>query len=147
MPAATKSTAPMASSPLAASTSANEPIVSAIASNGAPVIEFPLTSFASTPHNVACIAFLLGGLWSVGLLSASNLFLTSKHLNWVSTSSSSLTDQTLRNTITSPILGVYLACWATFHLFEFLVTSMYNPEKLSVSCAYPSLIFLFSMIS
>lgn len=37
--------------------------------------------------------------------------------------------------LSSPILGAYLAAWATFHLAEYLVTAIYNPEKASVDCA------------
>merc|ERR1719487_711087 len=33
-------------------------------------VEFPLTSFSSTPHNVATFAFLLGACWSLGLVLA-----------------------------------------------------------------------------
>lgn len=107
-----------------------------------PKIEYPLTSFASTPHNVACIAFLLGGLWSIGLLSASQLIYNRDYLNW-STSAVAFKEfastfggreRSLYNAVTSPVLGVYLSCWAMFHLFEFIVTSIWNPDKLSVSC-------------
>ncbi|KAK4706124.1 protein-S-isoprenylcysteine O-methyltransferase, partial [Phenoliferia sp. Uapishka_3] len=96
-------------------------------------VEYPLTSFASTPHNVACIAFLLGGLWSLGLASASGIFV-GKHIIWSPTAdATSLPPQTLTNAIFSPFLGFYLASWAIFHLLEFVVTSMYNPGKLTVS--------------
>ncbi|GAA6007296.1 hypothetical protein JCM11491_003078 [Sporobolomyces phaffii] len=103
-------------------------------------VEFPLTSFASTPHNVACIGFLLGGVWSLGLA----LFL-SNALNFSSTSSAwfvwspnfarqvELPPPTWMSSLTSPQLGFYLASWSFFHLMEFVVTSMYNPGKLSVS--------------
>ena len=37
--------------------------------------------------------------------------------------------------LSSPILGAYLAAWAVFHLAEYLVTAIYNPEKAGVDCA------------
>lgn len=103
-------------------------------------VKYPLASFASTPHNVACISFLLGGLWAAGMLSASTLVANhSKQLIWSpSADASALAPQGLVNAIFSPFLGFYLASWAFFHLMEFVVTSMYNPGKLSVSCELPS---------
>jgi hypothetical protein len=100
-------------------------------------VEFPLTSFSSTPHNVACIAFVLGACWATGLaLSLPNL--NSGWFNWSSplTAASKLPQQGWWTAVTkSPQLGTYLASWAIFHLLEFTVTSMYNPGKLSVQCA------------
>lgn len=97
-------------------------------------VQYPLTSFASTPHNVACIAFLLGAIWSLGLASAAGVF-TGKQLIWSPTAdATALPPQGLASAIFSPFLGFYLASWAFFHLMEFVVTSMYNPGKLSVSC-------------
>lgn len=98
-------------------------------------VKYPLASFASTPHNVACISFLLGGLWAAGMLSASTLVANhSKQLIWSpSADASALAPQGLVNAIFSPFLGFYLASWAFFHLMEFVITSMYNPGKLSVS--------------
>ena len=97
-------------------------------------IQYPLTSFASTPHNVACIAFLLGAVWSLGLASAAGV-LFGKHFVWSpSAGATSLEPQGLKNALLSPFLGFYLASWALFHLLEFVVTSLYNPGKLSVSC-------------
>ncbi|GAA5995190.1 protein-S-isoprenylcysteine carboxyl O-methyltransferase [Rhodotorula paludigena] len=98
-------------------------------------VEFPLTSFASTPHNVACIAFLLGACWSLGLaLFAAN---ASSWFLWSGTALQELArlpERSLVQGVTgSPQLGIYLASWAFFHLLEFVVTSMYNPGKLSVS--------------
>ncbi|KAM0755474.1 ICMT-domain-containing protein [Meredithblackwellia eburnea MCA 4105] len=97
-------------------------------------IELPLTSFASTPHNVACISFLLGGLWATGLVSTAYGLLNHKQVIWsTSEPASSLQPQSLTNAILSPYLGLYLSCWAFFHLMEFVVTSTYNAGKLSVS--------------
>ncbi|KAI5478282.1 protein-S-isoprenylcysteine O-methyltransferase [Pseudohyphozyma bogoriensis] len=97
-------------------------------------VEWPLTSFASTPHNVASIAFCLGALCMLGATSASAL-VCGKHLVWSTsaTTTADLPPQGLVEAIKSPVLGLYLSCWATFHLLEFLVTSMWNPAKLSVS--------------
>ncbi|GAA5992047.1 hypothetical protein JCM10908_000716 [Rhodotorula pacifica] len=99
-------------------------------------VEFPLTSFSSTPHNVAAFAFLLGACWSLGLvLAASN---AAKWFLWTPKSLEDaavyLPQQGLWYTVThSPQLGMYLASWAVFHTLEFVVTSMYNPGKLTVS--------------
>jgi len=103
-------------------------------------VEFPLTSFASTPHNVACIAFVLGGIWSIGsLLVLANLFSPSNS-NWFvwtkNVGSVELPLQGWKTSLSSPQLGFYLASWSFFHLMEFVVTSMYNPGKLSVSCQF-----------
>ena len=100
-------------------------------------VEFPLTSFSSTPHNVAAFAFLLGACWSLGLvLAGANL---SHWFLWTPGSlehaASDLPKQGLWYAVThSPQLGMYLASWAVFHTLEFVVTSMYNPGKLTVSC-------------
>ncbi|GAA5876123.1 hypothetical protein JCM16303_007030 [Sporobolomyces ruberrimus] len=101
-------------------------------------VEFPLTSFASTPHNVACIAFLLGGVWSIGIyLFLSNLLSFSSTTGWYVWSNKftqvELPSQGWSTSFKSPQLGFYLASWSFFHLMEFVVTSMYNPGKLSVS--------------
>lgn len=132
-------TPPPSSAPeqAAANTSA-KPIADASNSlNSAPppgriVVHYPLASFASNPHNVACISFLLGGLWSLGLWSATAL-LTSKQLWWTLASDASLPPQGFLSAIQSPLLGLYLSFWAFFHLMEFVVTSMWNPGKLTVS--------------
>jgi len=111
-------------------------------------VEFPLTSFASTPHNVACIAFVLGGIWSIGsLLVLANLFSTS-NASWFiwskNVGSVELPDQGWKSSLSSPQLGYYLASWSFFHLMEFVVTSMYNPGKLSVSCQFSFRCMCFS---
>ncbi|GAA6049527.1 hypothetical protein JCM3770_000831 [Rhodotorula araucariae] len=98
-------------------------------------VEWPLTSFSSTPHNVACIAFLLGACWAVGtVLLVGN---AARWFVWTATAVRGHADalpQGLWYAAThSPQLGMYLAAWAFFHLVEFVVTSMWNPGKLSVS--------------
>ncbi|ORY85303.1 Isoprenylcysteine carboxyl methyltransferase family-domain-containing protein [Leucosporidium creatinivorum] len=100
-----------------------------------PYISYPLGSFESTPHNVACISFLLGALWFLGLSLFFNLvFRSEKWLLWSpNATGEELGAQGLREALKSPVLGVYLASWAMFHLLEFVVTSMWNPGKLSVS--------------
>lgn len=101
-------------------------------------IEYPLTSFASTPHNVSAISFLLGSLWGVGiLLAVSNSSLLWSNAFWGHAKASAAREEGIWSVLHSPVLGLYLACWALFHLLEFLVTSMWNPNKLSVDCSYP----------
>ncbi|SCV68780.1 BQ2448_901 [Microbotryum intermedium] len=98
---------------------------------------FPLTSFESTPHNVACFAFCLGAVWSIGFTRLVVYWLKPTEpswLLWFNLDPNHLPAQSLVNAITSPILALYFSCWAMFHLLEFVVTSMYNPGKLSVSC-------------
>lgn len=99
-------------------------------------VEWPLTSFSSTPHNVAAIAFVLGTCWSLGAvllaLNASTWFAwTAQGLK---SHVESLPQGVWYAATHSSQLGFYLACWSFFHLAEFVVTSMYNPGKLSVSC-------------
>ncbi|KAK4058053.1 farnesyl cysteine-carboxyl methyltransferase [Microbotryomycetes sp. JL221] len=101
-------------------------------------ISWPLTSFESTPHNVACIAFLLGIVFTIGLSLASTLVSSSRR--WILWSSQldighSLVERPkgFTKACKSPMLGLYLSSWAVFHLLEFVVTSMWNPGKLSVS--------------
>ncbi|GAA5872326.1 hypothetical protein JCM3774_003346 [Rhodotorula dairenensis] len=125
------------SSTLAAAPSAarGAPSEGLYAAKPAPV-EFPLTSFSSTPHNVAAFAFLLGACSACGLvLAASN---APTWFLWTPASlehaAAHLPKQGLWSTLThSSQLGVYLASWAVFHMLEFVVTSMYNPGKLTVS--------------
>ncbi|SGY30683.1 BQ5605_C002g01175 [Microbotryum silenes-dioicae] len=97
---------------------------------------FPLTSFESTPHNVACFAFCLGAVWSVGFTRLVIYWLHPTERSWplwFTLDSTHLPAQSLLSACTSPMLALYLSCWAMFHLLEFVVTSMYNPGKLSVS--------------
>ncbi|SCZ90897.1 BZ3500_MvSof-1268-A1-R1_Chr1-3g02360 [Microbotryum saponariae] len=97
---------------------------------------FPLTSFESTPHNVACFAFCLGAAWSVGFTRLGIYWLHPTERSWpvwFTLDSKHLPAQSLWSACTSPMLALYLTCWAMFHLLEFVVTSMYNPGKLSVS--------------
>lgn len=67
----------------------------------------PLTSFASTPQNVAAIAFLLGCVFGGSIPI---------------------------NFSIPPLLGVYAAAWSLFHLLEFIVTATWNPSRTSVDC-------------
>ncbi|GAA5896900.1 protein-S-isoprenylcysteine carboxyl O-methyltransferase [Sporobolomyces salmoneus] len=128
--------------PAPTESSTSEPTTSS--SNGGPVsakpipVEFPLTSFSSTPHNVACIGFLLGAVWSLGLtlFLANALSFSSSNPGWFVWGSKQVelsSPQSWSTSLKSPQLGFYLASWAFFHLMEFVVTSMYNPGKLSVS--------------
>ncbi|KAH8929139.1 ICMT-domain-containing protein [Atractiella rhizophila] len=72
----------------------------------------PLTSFESTPHNLAWIAFSLGSVFLWGL---STVFREIGAEGWL----------WFR-------LGFYAMCWSSFHMLEFTMTSMYCPSKLSV---------------
>lgn len=85
---------------------------------------FPLTSFEDTPQNVACISFLLGALFCVGSIT----------LIFGPAASTS----PILVAATQPKLGAYAACWALFHLLEYVVTAIYNPTRVKVSCASPS---------
>ncbi len=96
-------------------------------------ISYPLTSFESTPHNVSAFGFALGIVFTIGLVLASAAF-KHKTFLWGQQSVSSLEPQGLWAAITNPVVGIYLAFWATFHMLEFQVTSIYNPGKLSVDC-------------
>jgi len=100
-------------------------------------ISYPLTSFESTPHNVSAIGFALGIVFTLGLVLASGA-LSHKSFLWGSQSVSSLEAPGLVAALTNPVVGIYLTFWATFHMLEFQVTSIWNPGKLSVDCQYSS---------
>ncbi len=75
----------------------------------------PHGDIPNTPFVVSLISALLGGLFiSSFVLSVCNL-LGVQGLSWV-----------------QPQLGIYLAAWGLFHLLEFWVTAVWNPDKLSV---------------
>ena len=81
----------------------------------------PRGLIANTPLSVSLISFLLGSLFSFGLL----LFFTNGYgLYWWSTYQ----------------LGFFLAVWSMFHWAEFGVTAGWNRDKCSVDCEYPSYI-------
>ncbi|BGP36598.1 farnesyl cysteine-carboxyl methyltransferase [Rhodotorula kratochvilovae] len=131
---------PSPPSPPASSSSApgkdDEPPSSSGPTQARPMpVEWPLTSFSSTPHNVACIAFLLGATCAVGaVLLASN---AAHWFVWAPGALRAHAQELPRGVwyaaTHSPQLGLYLAAWSFFHLAEFVVTSMWNPGKLSVS--------------
>ena len=80
----------------------------------------PRGTIPNTPLSVSLISFLLGSLFSFGLL----LFLTNGYgLYWWSTYQ----------------LGFFLAVWSAFHWAEFAVTAGWNRDKCSVDCEHPSL--------
>jgi len=80
-----------------------------------PATYLPHNTIPNTPLASATIAFLLGGVFSLGL-----------YTTVVAVSSKSL-----------PIpyqLGFYIASWAFFHWAEFAVTAGWNLEKCSIDC-------------
>lgn len=77
----------------------------------------PRGLIANTPLSVSFISFLLGSLFSFGIL----LFITNGYgLYWWSTYQ----------------LGFFFAVWSTFHWAEFAVTAGWNRDKCSVDCEY-----------
>ncbi|KAK4054885.1 farnesyl cysteine-carboxyl methyltransferase [Microbotryomycetes sp. JL201] len=116
-----------------------QPAASSAPSNVRHRISWPLTSFESTPHNVACIAFCLGITFAIGLSLASAAIVApvsttpQKWIQWSYSPANLPESPSLWRAFKSPMLGIYLSCWAVFHLLEFVVTSMWNPGKLSVS--------------
>jgi hypothetical protein len=109
-------------------------------------LEWPLTSFASTAHNVASFSFLLGALWSLGLVLSARM-LTGPHLLWsLDGNAQVLGRQGMWEAMREPQFGMYLSCCAVFHLLEFVVTSMWNPGKLTVGCTSPLPSLSFSWI-
>lgn len=97
-------------------------------------LEWPLTSFASTAHNVASFSFLLGALWALGIVLVGRM-LIGTHLLWnLNGDAQALGKQGLWESVREPQFGMYLSCCAVFHLLEFVVTSMWNPGKLTVGC-------------
>lgn len=79
-----------------------------------PVGVVPLGRIPNTPLAASVIAFLLGGVFSLGLY----MFLHGGLTYWWSTYQ----------------LGFYLAAWSAFHWGEFAVTAGWNREKCSVDC-------------
>lgn len=80
---------------------------------------------ADRSADVALIAFALGGLFSVSLTLALPLLLggTADPLG-------------TRARGVDPRLPTYLASWAAFHLLEFVITAIWNPGKVMVSCRW-----------
>lgn len=77
----------------------------------------PLNNIPNTPLAVSTIAFLLGGVFSLGIFTfATGGFDT----HWWATYQ----------------LGFFVAAWAAFHWGEFAVTAGWNFEKCSVDCEY-----------
>lgn len=81
-----------------------------------PAINVPHGKIPNTPLASSTIAFLLGGIFVLGLYTA---------INDVSATAWLLTYQ----------LGSFIAAWAFFHWAEFAVTAGWNFEKCSVDCA------------
>ena len=102
-------------------------------------ISYPLTSFESTPHNVSAFGFALGIVFAIGLVLASG-GLKQKTFLWGNQAMESLEPHGLWAAMTNPVVGIYLTFWATFHMLEFQVTSIWNPGKLSVDCKHGSVV-------
>ena len=75
----------------------------------------------NTPLSVAFLSFLLGSLFSVGVV----LFVTNGYgQHWWSTTQ----------------LGFFIAAWSAFHWGEFAVTAGWNRDKCSVDCELGSFV-------
>ncbi|KAG6821612.1 hypothetical protein H0H93_000121 [Arthromyces matolae] len=72
----------------------------------------PLGNIPNTPLAVSTIAFILGGIFTLGIL----MFLNGGFDYWWATAQ----------------LGFFIAAWAAFHWGEFAVTAGWNLEKCSV---------------
>lgn len=95
-------------------------------------IQYPLTSWADTRQNVACIAFVLGCVFTLALSNGVKLFSEADNHSILVQSLSA--KERFWNTITGPRLGIYIAMLVVFHMMEFLTTAIYNPSKASVRC-------------
>jgi hypothetical protein len=101
-----------------------------------PVVVLPLTSFVNTSQNVASIAFLLGALFSLGLTRAWRLPCALEY-GWPSLDAPSSGGQLgLAGALQSPVLGLYAAFWAVFHMLEYVVTATWNAPKAKVDCTF-----------
>lgn len=97
-------------------------------------VQLPLTSFANTPQNVACISFLLGSVFALGVRA---LLLGPMQS----------VDHRIVEVLSGPKLGGYAASWAVFHLLEYVVTAIWNPTRVTVSCAVLSQPRLFPRLT
>jgi protein-S-isoprenylcysteine O-methyltransferase len=95
--------------------------------------QYPLTSWADTRQNVACIAFLLGCTFTLAVSNGIKLFSEGETILSVQDLS---TRERLWNTLTGPRFGIYIALLVVFHMSEFLTTAIYNPGKASVRCEF-----------
>ncbi|GAA97899.1 uncharacterized protein L969DRAFT_19236 [Mixia osmundae IAM 14324] len=83
---------------------------------------YPLTSFESTPANVSAFSFVLGLIFTYGLVTlCSTPAIDSDHVSRWS------------QVLASRQLGAYLAAWSAFHMLEFQTTAIYNSGLCSVS--------------
>jgi hypothetical protein len=93
--------------------------------------QYPLTSWADTRQNVACIAFILGCVFTFAVSNGIKLFSDSEALPSVQDLT---TKERFWNTLIGPRFGIYIALLVVFHMSEFLTTAIYNPSKASVRC-------------
>lgn len=92
--------------------------------------EWPLTSWANTPQNAVCIAFLMGAIFALGLVNVDRLFSKPEYLLSTPRGTWSRFLAALR----TPKLGAYVAALVVFHLAEYLTTAIWNPSKVEVKC-------------
>jgi protein-S-isoprenylcysteine O-methyltransferase len=80
-----------------------------------PTTNAPPGNISNTPLAISTIAFLLGGVFSLGAIT---FVAGGSDVYWWSTHQ----------------LGFFVAAWAGFHWGEFAVTAGWNLEKCSVDC-------------
>lgn len=109
--------------------------------------QWPLTSWADTKQNTACIAFLLGCIFIIGInngrfLLTSDTVASQHQEDSYKLSELPTTSERLWNAITSPRLGIYIAFLVVFHMMEFLTTAIWNPTKVTNRCEQFRQLFL-----
>jgi len=77
----------------------------------------PRGNIPNTPFAISTISFILGVVFSFGVLVSST---RGFNVHWW----------------TTPQLGFFIAAWSGFHWAEFAVTAGWNLEKCSVDCEW-----------
>jgi len=103
--------------------------------------QYPLTSWADTKQNIACIGFVLGCAFTLAI--SNGVKLLSSEGQDVFEMQDLSTKERFWNTVTGPKLGIYIALLVLFHMMEFLTTAIYNPSKATVRCEKPFVAHLF----
>lgn len=78
---------------------------------------------ADPSYAVALTAFGLGSLFSLSLLAALPLLPSIPKVAALA-----------GNLLPTPPLAAYLAAWTFFHLMEYVVTAVWNPNKVDYAC-------------